>query len=103
MLWIAVVALNPDFSNDFGRLRSIDLTSGALGAVVSGTTSFIAGAATCPSGFVVAADTTFGASGVRVFQGTTETTTAPLDVGRPGQRAQRPGLLLIGYSRGATQ
>lgn len=83
MLWIAVVALNPDFSNNFGRLRSIDLASGTLGAVVSGATSFITGAATCPDGYVVAADTTFGASGARIFQGTTETTTAPLDVGRP--------------------
>jgi hypothetical protein len=80
-LWIAVVALNPDFSNNFGQLRSI--TSGELGPVVSAAGAFIAGAATCPGGHVVAADTTFGAAGVRIFDGATETTTTPLDVGRP--------------------
>ena len=83
MLWLAVIALNPDFTNDFGQLRSIDLADGTLGDVISSETSFIAGAATCPGGSIVAADTTFGAAGVRIYSGTAETTTAPLDIGRP--------------------
>lgn len=83
MLWLAVVALNPDFTNNFGHLRSLDLASGTLGAPLSSSTSFIVGAATCPGGHVVAADTTFGAAGVRIFDGTAETTDTALDIGRP--------------------
>lgn len=82
-LWLAAVALNPDFSNNFGRLRKVELATGALGDVVSGTTTFAGGVAACPGGYAVVADTTFGASGVRVFKDGAETTTAPLDVGRP--------------------
>jgi hypothetical protein len=83
MLWIAVTSLNPDFSTNFAQLRSIDLANGTLGPVISSGTTLIAGAATCPGGRILAADITFGSSGVRVFDGTTEVTDDVLDVGRP--------------------
>ena len=82
-LWIAAFALNGDFSNNFGRLRPIDLSDGTLGAEASPTSQLISSVAACPGGYVVAGDITFGASGVRIYQDGTEQTTAPLDVGRP--------------------
>ncbi len=82
-LWIAAFALNGDFSNNFGRLRSIDLATGTLGAAISGSTQLISSVAACPGGHVVTGDITFGASGVRIFKDGTESTTAVIDVGRP--------------------
>ncbi|MBZ0233035.1 MAG: hypothetical protein K8M05_11955 [Deltaproteobacteria bacterium] len=82
-LWLAAIALNSDFSNNFGRLRPIDLSNGTLGAEISVTGQLISSVAACPGGHVVAADITFGASGIRIYRDGTEQTTAPLDVGRP--------------------
>ncbi len=82
-LWIAAFALNGDFSNNFGRLRSLDLATGTLGAAVSGTSQLIASVAACPAGHVVVGDITFGAAGVRVYKNGVEETTAIIDIGRP--------------------
>ncbi|HUQ02726.1 MAG TPA: hypothetical protein VM261_09540 [Kofleriaceae bacterium] len=82
-LWIAAFALNPNFSNNFGRLRPVDLASGTLGAEVSATTQLISSVAACPGGYVVAGDITMGTSGVRIYKDGAEQTTAVIDVGRP--------------------
>ncbi len=82
-LWLAAFALQPDFSNDFGQLRSVDLATGALGAAVSASTQLVGSVAACPGGHVVVGDLTFGAAGVRVYKDGSEETTAALDVGRP--------------------
>lgn len=82
-LWIASFALNGDFSNNFGRLRPIDLSDGTLGAEASPTSQLISSVAACPGGYVVTGDITFGASGVRIYKDGAEQTTAPLDIGRP--------------------
>jgi hypothetical protein len=82
-LWIAAFALNPDFTSNFGRLRSVDLSTGTLGAAVSPTAQLISSVAACPAGYVVAGDITMGTSGIRIYQDGAEETTAVIDVGRP--------------------
>ena len=80
---IAVTGFAPDFSSQFGRLRMVDHTTFAPGAVMSKDGQQIDDVAACGDGYVVAADGTMGASGVRIFKDGQETTTAPLDIGRP--------------------
>jgi hypothetical protein len=82
-LWLAAFAYNGDFSTNFGQLRAVDLSNGQLAAPISGATPVISSVAACPDGHVLAGDTTFGASGVRVYKDGSELTTAPIDVGRP--------------------
>lgn len=82
-LWIAAFALNPNFSNNFGRLRPINLADGTLGAAASPMPQLISSVAACPGNYVLAGDITMSASGVRIYKDGTEQTTAVIDVGRP--------------------
>jgi DNA-binding beta-propeller fold protein YncE len=65
-------------------LRRVDLTTGM---VVNGSLSAagqqIGDIAACPDGKIIAAETKFGASGIRIFSTTAEQTTTPLDIGLP--------------------
>lgn len=81
--WIAVTGFSADFSSQFGRLHSIDLATGAVSAVVSTAAQQIDDVTACRDGYVVAADGTMGASGVRIWQDGAEKTSAALDIGRP--------------------
>jgi hypothetical protein len=81
-LWVNVAGYgNPDFSAPFGRIVAVDLATGQLAAPITPATQLIGDLAACPGGWVVAADVTPMASGVRVYQGGTELTTALLDIG----------------------
>lgn len=80
---VAVTGFAPDFSSQFGKLRMIDRATFAPGAVMSKDGQQIDDVAVCGDGYVVAADGTMGHSGVRIFKDGQETTTAPLDIGRP--------------------
>lgn len=68
-----------------GALRTVDLTSGAVGAMAwSPPAQAISDLALCPDGSVIGIDATFGASGVRIYgAGGGERTTAPLSIGLP--------------------
>ncbi|MBK9036846.1 MAG: hypothetical protein IPL61_37285 [Myxococcales bacterium] len=82
-IWVAVTGFTPDFSSQFGRLHALDLTTGAPRAVTSKMTQRIDDVAACADGYVIGADGTMGASGVRIWKDGVETTTAALDIGRP--------------------
>jgi DNA-binding beta-propeller fold protein YncE len=83
-LWLAVVGYaSPGFMDPFGRLVGVDLETGAVAAPLSATTSMVQDVAACPGGWLVAGDSTQGASGVRVYRDGAEVTTALLDIGRP--------------------
>ncbi len=82
-IWVAVTGFAPDFSSQFGKLRALDPATGAPAPVASKDSQQIDDVAACGDGYVVAADGTMGASGVRVWKDGVETTTAPLDIGRP--------------------
>jgi hypothetical protein len=67
-----------------GALRAIDLTSAALAPTAwSPASQAISDLAVCPDGTVITTDSTFGASGVRIFAAGVERTTAPLGIGLP--------------------
>lgn len=84
MLWMAVGTLQPDFSNPTGSLKGFDLTTGTLwDNAVSPSTQMVQDLAACPDGSVVVADGTFDSSGLRVYKGTAEVTSAPLAIGLP--------------------
>ncbi len=82
-IWVAVTGFAPDFSSQFGKLRALDPATGAPAPVASKDSQQIDDVAACGDGYVVAADGSMGASGVRVWKDGVETTTAPLDIGRP--------------------
>jgi len=92
-VWLASFRYSADFSMEFGTLRAIDLTDGTLGPVVSNSAHIINDVAACPGGYVVAADATFGAAGLRVYKDGSEQTTTALDIGR----ATGPGNGLVCY------
>lgn len=81
--WIAVTGFAPDFSSQFGRLHAIDLATGTVGPAISPGTHRADDVTACRDGYVVTADGTAGASGLRIWKDGVETTTAPLDIGRP--------------------
>lgn len=82
-IWVAVTGFAPDFSSQFGKLRALDPATGTPAPVASKDSQQIDDVAACGDGYVVAADGTMGASGVRIWKDGVETTTAPLDIGRP--------------------
>ena len=82
-IWVAVTGFAPDFSSQFGKLRALDPATGAPAPVASKDSQQIDDVAACGDGYVVAADGTMGASGVRIWKDGVETTTTPLDIGRP--------------------
>lgn len=81
--WLAVTGFSADFSSSFGRLHTLDLATGALSAALSPAAQNLNDVAACRDGFVVASDSTMGASGVRIWKDGAETTTAALDIGMP--------------------
>lgn len=65
-----------------GSLWGFDLETNTLwSAAISAETQAISDVVACPDGKVVVSDTTMAANGLRVYDGTTEVTTAPLAVG----------------------
>jgi hypothetical protein len=80
-LWINVNAFDESF-NAYGSLIAWDIAASELAdtALTPGT-QIIGDLAVCPDGHLVAADTTFGAAGIRVYNTAAELTTDPLDIG----------------------
>ncbi|MBK7534989.1 MAG: hypothetical protein IPI49_06325 [Myxococcales bacterium] len=67
-----------------GALRAVSLATGAVAPqALSPASHAIADFAVCPGGAVVATDAGPGVSGVRIYHGGVETTTAPLAIGLP--------------------
>lgn len=82
-LWLAISAFDESF-NSFGTLAAKDLTASTPGvAAKSPNTQIISDLALCSDGHVIAADTTFGAAGIRVYTASGERTSTPLDIGMP--------------------
>jgi hypothetical protein len=82
-LWLSVV-VDMNFATASGQLRAVDLSTGALASTAaSAANEQITDLAACPDGSVVAVDSTMNASGVRVFENGTETTTTALAIGLP--------------------
>jgi hypothetical protein len=82
-VWIAAALYAPDFSSQAGTLRAYDVAGGALDEAVSPAAQQVLDVATCPDGRVVVGDARMGASGLRVYQGGVEETSAPIGIGRP--------------------
>ncbi|MBP6837299.1 MAG: hypothetical protein KA190_08350 [Kofleriaceae bacterium] len=83
VLWIAATGFDAGFDS-FGALRGVDLGSGALwDEPVSQPGQVIVDLAACPDDYVVVSDKAMAGSGLRIFRGTTEVTTAPLGIGMP--------------------
>jgi hypothetical protein len=64
-------------------LRALDMPTGMLRPRLNAAAEIAADVAVCPGGEIVVADTTQNANGLRVFEGSTETTTAALPIGLP--------------------
>lgn len=65
-----------------GKLRSLNLDTGAVNATaISPSTQTIIDVAACPNGDVAVTDSTTNMSGIRVYRGATERTTAALSIG----------------------
>jgi hypothetical protein len=65
-------------------LRALDMPTGMLRPAALNASTEIAGdVAFCPDGSIVVADPTMNANGLRVYQGSTEKTTAALPIGLP--------------------
>lgn len=91
IVWTAV-AFPKDFSR--GELRAFDMSQGALWAgPLNPDTEQVTDVAHCPSGQVVVFDSTFGAPGLRVYEGTAEKTTAALVIGNAMQGLPQHGLV----------
>jgi hypothetical protein len=79
-VWAAVSSF--DFTT--ATLHAWDVTTATLHAgSISSADEMINDVAACPDGTIVAADATMAAPGLRMFTGTTETTTAALPFGLP--------------------
>jgi predicted small lipoprotein YifL len=65
-------------------LRALDMPTGMLRpAALNLGTEIVGDVVVCPDGSIVVADPTMNANGLRVFQGSTEKTTAALPIGLP--------------------
>lgn len=82
-LWLAAALYAADFTSQAGALRGYDVDRGVLATAISPAAQLVLDVATCPDGRVVIGDAKPGASGLRVYQGGVEETTAPIDLGRP--------------------
>ena len=83
LLWMAITSYDATF-NQSGALWRLDLMTGTLDAQpVSPPSELVVDVAVCPEDRIVVADATFGASGIRVYQGGVERTTMPLSMGLP--------------------
>ena len=79
LLWIVV---NGFGAAPFGHLRGFDLGSGDLWpGSVSPEAQVITDVTVCEGGYVVVSDRADGASGLRLYNGVTEQTTAPIAIG----------------------
>ena len=69
-----------------GSLRGYDLETSTLWqSSISPATQVLVDLAVCPNGMIAVADQTTAANGLRVYDGVTEKTSAPLPIGlRPG-------------------
>ena len=78
MMWLIVPAQDYVHSD----LRGFELAGESLWPdAINPTSQVIQDVAACADGAVVVADSTMSASGLRVYEGTTEKTTAPLPIG----------------------
>jgi DNA-binding beta-propeller fold protein YncE len=78
------VVVDQNFSTASGQVRVVDLaTADVATSPLSSGSELITDLAACPDGSVVAVDATMNAAGVRVFQGATERTSAPIAIGLP--------------------
>jgi YVTN family beta-propeller protein len=83
LMYIAVDTFDASF-NQTGTLKGFDLQSGMLWAApLSVPTELIVDVAACPGGNIVAADNTFNAGGLRVWEDTEQRTTEPKPIGLP--------------------
>ncbi|HTR50192.1 MAG TPA: hypothetical protein VMJ10_05750 [Kofleriaceae bacterium] len=70
------------------NLQGFDLgTSTLWPAPISASSELVESVASCPDGEVVATDGTMATPGVRIYSGTAEKTTAPIDIGAPTANA----------------
>jgi hypothetical protein len=76
MMWIAVAETFPN-----GALRGYDLGTSTLGAAMTPAAEQIVDAVGCPDRRVAVADGTSATNGVRIYNGATEVTAAPLAIG----------------------
>jgi len=91
IVWTAVAYPN-DFSR--GSLRAFDMSRDELrGTPLNPATQQITDVVRCPSGHIVVFDSTFGAPGLRVYQGTAETTAAALPIGTVMEGLPQHGLV----------
>jgi hypothetical protein len=87
MMWATIQLLREPAPGEppapLGDLRGFDLGARALrDSAINPSTQVIADVAFCPSGETIVADANRrGPTGLRVYQGTTELTTAPLPIG----------------------
>jgi hypothetical protein len=79
VLWLAVEKY--DFSG--ASLSTWDVLTATVANSISASTEMITDVAACPDGNVIAGDQTMNATGFRIFNGTTEVTTAALPFGLP--------------------
>ena len=82
-VWISATLYAADFSSQTGLLRSFDVAGARLDVGASPASQLIVDVATCPDGAIVVGDAKMGASGLRIYDGLTEVTSAPLSIGRP--------------------
>lgn len=79
LLWIVASSFD---TGPVGRLQGYDLAAGTLWPEpVTPASQLVVDVAPCPNGKVVVADQTTAANGLRVYEGATEVTTAPLSIG----------------------
>lgn len=91
IVWTAV-GDRGDFSR--GALRAFDLSAGALRpASLTPGSEQPTDVAHCPSGHTVVFDSTFGSPGLRVYQGTAETTANALPIGTVKEGLPQHGLV----------
>lgn len=76
--WLSVPTTFPN-----ADLRAYDLASDTLRNALNPSTQAIGDVVACPAGEIVVADTTMNANGLRVYEGSTERTTAALPIGLP--------------------
>lgn len=83
-LWMAVSKFDAQF-NASGKLMRFDLATGTLDpTALSPASEDVVDVAVCPDGRIVIADRPAqGATGLRIYRGTSEVTTAPIVIGLP--------------------
>jgi hypothetical protein len=84
VLYVAVGTYDSSFKNPTGILKGVDLADGTVWtAPLTPPSQMIVDVAACPEGDFVTTDQTFNNSGLRVWRGTAERTTAAQPIGMP--------------------